>query len=272
MKEIRTLTASEIDVRVQSLKKDGTSACFLLYKDARCDMAILDETFGSMNWQREHFIRENIINGQRAMVNYCRVSIWDADKGNWVMKEDVGTESNTENAKGESSDSFKRACVNWGIGRELYSAPNIWVNFAEGEVYTDNRGNKQTYLKLSVKEITYDTNRNIASLVLIDSKGIERYKWYATPKAGKSALTGQKNGTTTQPTTTTASAPSVVSLDDKLSQDLIKAIGTFTTALDINGVMNQVKAGSDDVKRAFNKRVKELKLVWDQVNQEYIEI
>ena len=112
----RNLHANEIECRVQTVKQTGFS--ILLYKDARSDMTILDECVGAMNWKRSH-LRDN---------KNCVVSIWCSDKKEWVSKEDTGTESNTEQAKGLASDSFKRACFNWGIGRELYSSPFIWIN------------------------------------------------------------------------------------------------------------------------------------------------
>lgn len=121
--EFRPLRADEIDVRVGTVNKDRTGVSLLLYKDARCDQNILDETVGPMNWQRKHS-RDNA---------NCVVEIWDDEKKQWVGKEDTGTESNTEAEKGLASDSFKRACFNWGIGRELYSAPFIWVNLRSAE-------------------------------------------------------------------------------------------------------------------------------------------
>lgn len=113
----RDLKANEIDVRVGQV---GDGYCtLLLYKDARVDMDILDETVGSNSWQRRHYeVKGNM---------YCSVGIKTFDS-EWVWKDDCGTESNTEKEKGESSDSFKRACVNWGIGRELYTSPLIKVN------------------------------------------------------------------------------------------------------------------------------------------------
>lgn len=110
--EFRELRADEIDVRIQSIKKNSKSvyAIFLLYKDARCDMNILDETVGPSRWKRSH----DVINGNL----FCNVSIYDEDIHEWITKQDVGTESNTEKEKGQASDSFKRACVNWGIGRD----------------------------------------------------------------------------------------------------------------------------------------------------------
>jgi hypothetical protein len=110
MGAIRRLRADEIEVRAAQVKKNAKGSVYaslLLYKDARVDQRLLDETFGSMNWQRSH----EIIDGRL----YCTVSIWDAEKKIWVSKQDVGTESNTEKEKGQASDSFKRACFNWGM-------------------------------------------------------------------------------------------------------------------------------------------------------------
>ena len=113
--EFRLLRADEIDCRISTCSAYGVG--LLLYKDARCDMNILDEKVGCMNWQRSH-TRDNA---------NCIVSIWDAEKQQWIHKEDTGTESFSEAEKGLASDSFKRACFNWGIGRELYTAPNMFV-------------------------------------------------------------------------------------------------------------------------------------------------
>lgn len=153
----RTLDASEIDARVSTVTKKGCS--ILLYKNARVDMNILDETFGNMNWRRSHQLI-----GDRL---YCTVEIWDAEKQQWISKQDVGTESYTEKEKGQASDSFKRACFNIGIGRELYTAPFIWI-YAKDVTITEN----ETTHKFSVKEsfvvdsIGYDQDRNINRLVI----------------------------------------------------------------------------------------------------------
>lgn len=174
MKEIkfRLLKADEIECRVGTEDKSANKSwcTLLLYKDARVDMRMLDETVGALNWQREHSIRQNIINGVQTMCNYCKVSIFNDETSQWVSKEDIGTESNTENAKGECSDAFKRACFNWGIGRELYSAPTIFINLNQNDV--KNGRIKQTF---SVKSIGYDDNGNINFLVIVDSQGNERY-------------------------------------------------------------------------------------------------
>jgi len=150
--EFRTLNANEIDCRVATINQKGLS--LLLYKDARVDQNILDETVGAYNWQRHHS-RENA---------NCTVAIWDAEKNQWVEKEDTGKESFTEAEKGLASDSFKRACFNWGIGRELYSAPFIWVNAEDANIKQGNNGKFQCYDKFIVEQILYDDSKNIVAI------------------------------------------------------------------------------------------------------------
>lgn len=161
----RTLNADEIDVRVgQVVFNEKTKGCtLLLYKDARVDMNLLDEVAKPLNWRREHS-RDNA---------NCVVSIWDEKKAQWVSKEDTGTESNTEKEKGLASDSFKRACVNWGIGRELYTAPLIFVNLSDGDFRHDSNGRHylQNSIKFFVKEINYDEKRQINKLVIVNQLG-----------------------------------------------------------------------------------------------------
>ena len=169
MMKFRALKASEIDCRIQSIGQNKTGAVgttILLYKDARVDMNILDETVGAMNWQREH----SVVNGNL----YCTISIWDEVKEQWISKSDVGTESNTEKEKGQASDSFKRAGFNWGIGRELYSAPFVYIQLDKSE-YIERNGKLTSNAKFKVKDIDYDENRNIVRLVVVDSKGKVRY-------------------------------------------------------------------------------------------------
>lgn len=105
MNKFRELRSDEIECRVSTVKESGCS--LLLYKDARCDMNILDETVGAMNWERSH-TRDNA---------NCTVRIYDGEKQMWIAKEDTGMESFSAKEKGLASDSFKRACFNWGIGR-----------------------------------------------------------------------------------------------------------------------------------------------------------
>ena len=157
---MRPLQANEIECRVGYSTAKGAS--LLLYKDARVDMRMLDEIYGPTNWERYH----EVVNGNL----FCTVRVWDSEKGCWVSKQDVGTESNTEKEKGEASDSFKRACFNWGIGRELYTAPFIWVTLTDADMT-----NGKITTKFFCREIGYNENREINHLVIVDGKGNARF-------------------------------------------------------------------------------------------------
>ena len=175
----RTLKASEIDCRISTINEKGLT--LLLYKDARVDQNILDETVGSMNWQRKH-TRDNA---------NCIVSIWDQEKQQWVEKEDTGTESFSEAEKGLASDSFKRACFNWGIGRELYTAPFIWVSKDNARLYKSEKTDKWTcYDKFKVNHIEYNDNKEITELsILNDNTGVIVFSYKANNENKNEKLT-----------------------------------------------------------------------------------
>ena len=161
--EFRKLRANEIDCRIATINQKGLS--LLLYKDARVDQRILDETVGAENWQRSH----EVINGNL----FCNVGIRimrDDKNAEWVWKQDVGTESYTEKEKGEASDSFKRACFNWGIGRELYSAPFIWITSNNCSIQQRQNGRFICYDRFKVVSIAYDDDGNISQLTIVNGK------------------------------------------------------------------------------------------------------
>ena len=158
--KFRLLEADEIDCRIAQCNEYGVQ--ILLYKDARCDQNILDETVGPMNWQRKH-TRDNA---------NCIVSIWDEDKKQWVEKEDTGTESFTEAEKGLASDSFKRACFNWGIGRELYTSPFIWIPADKCNI-----NNGKCFDKFSVEKIKIEDKRITGLAIWNETKKIRAFVW-----------------------------------------------------------------------------------------------
>lgn len=158
MTKFRDLRADEVECRIGQVSKQGKGLSLLLYKDARCDMNILDETVGAENWAREHYECKGNM--------YCKVGIWDDGKGQFVWKADCGTESNTEAEKGEASDSFKRACVNWGIGRELYTSPFIWIPADKCRI-----DNGKCYDKFTVNEIVIE-NKTIVGLAVLNGNNL----------------------------------------------------------------------------------------------------
>lgn len=171
--KIRNLKADEIECRVGAVSEKG--ATLLLYKNARVDQAVLDEVFGITGWQREHCQ----IGGE----TYCTVCIWDTEKSIWVRKQDVGTESDYEKVKGAASDSFKRACFNIGIGRELYTAPFIFI--PADQIHIENKNGKRMVRdKFSVSRIYVTEDKVITELEIINQKGQTVFA-YGKPHLGK---------------------------------------------------------------------------------------
>ena len=165
----RPLTADEVECRVAQVGKKqngGVYASFLIYKDARVDQKLLDEVVGPKNWKNDYAF----INGSL----YCTISIWDSEKKEWISKQNVGTESNTEKEKGQASDAFKRAGFNWGIGRELYSAPKIFIDLKEGEYYEQN-GTLRVKSPFTVTYMHCDNNMEIDRLTISDKRGNVRF-------------------------------------------------------------------------------------------------
>ena len=152
-KKIRLLRPDEIECRIGAISEKGLS--LLLFMDARAAQNILDETFTPFGWRRTH----QEIGGRL----YCTVEVWDEEKKQWIGKQDVGTESFAEKEKGAASDSFKRACFNWGIGRELYSAPFIWLPADRVCIRHDGK-RYTTPERFTVESISYDGNREICGL------------------------------------------------------------------------------------------------------------
>lgn len=123
-------------------------------------MNLLDES--GIKWKRSH----ELINGNL----FCTISVWDSEIKEWVSRQDVGVESNTEKEKGQASDAFKRAGFNFGIGRELYTAPFIWISADKYTAFTNKNGKPATYDKFSVSKIGYDNNKEINELEIVNQK------------------------------------------------------------------------------------------------------
>lgn len=176
--EIRLLRADEIECRVSTINERGLS--LLLYKDARVDQKILDEAFGMYGWERTHQSIEGNL--------YCTVRIWDSEKAQWIEKQDVGTTSYTEKEKGQASDAFKRACVNVGIGRELYTAPFIWIPSSKANIQKrDNR--YTTSERFQVREISYNEMREIAAITIVNDRGVVVYEYQEKKNSSKNQNT-----------------------------------------------------------------------------------
>lgn len=188
MCEFRTLTKDDVELRASRswMTKGGCAYCsFLIYKDARVDRSILNETVGRFGWQSEFVL----VNGNL----FCKVSIKNPE-GQWISKMDVGTESNTEKEKGQASDAFKRACFAWGIGEELYSSPSVEIQLHTDEYTsgreTDKYGNPKIFPKTDnfyvARMDVDDKTRKITALDIADRGSNDRparlrFHWTSKP-------------------------------------------------------------------------------------------
>ena len=197
---IRLLRADEIECRIATINEKGLS--LLLFKDARVDQKILDETFTPFGWKRSH----QMIDGNL----YCTVEVWDEGKGQWIGKQDVGTESYTEKEKGRASDSFKRACFNWGLGRELYTAPFIWIpagTVGIQERVKDGKRQYHTQDRFRVWAIAYDGERSIKAISIVNARGQVVYRMGALDELQGVSAAGSVAGTAAGPGTSPRSGP-----------------------------------------------------------------
>ena len=181
--KFRTLTANEIECRVGNIIKNKDKEIIgftlLLYKTARVDANILDETVGAFNWQKRYYQVKNTM--------FCSIGIKDKDTGEWVFKDDAGDDDfQQEQVKGEASDSMKRAGFAWGIGRELYYGPRItiWLNSGNSE--------RDHY---SVKTVEFDKDKKMTKLTIVnDNNGSLAYSYGDKDKVSQ---TSQKQAKTT---------------------------------------------------------------------------
>jgi hypothetical protein len=171
MKKFRDLTAEEIEVRVSRVTNAGVE--LLLYKDSRCDMRILDETVGPENWQNEFYECKGTL--------FCKVGIL-VPRGEqfreWVWKDNAGAPSNMEAQKGEASDAFKRACFTWGIGRELYTSPRIFV-YADkcDKIQQGKNGKMQCYDRFHVEKVRIEDGQITGLSIWNDTTGHRCFVW-----------------------------------------------------------------------------------------------
>lgn len=176
MKELKfpLLTKDDIELRIGQMSKDGTKASLLLYQDARCGMKYLDLVAGVGNWQKRYYEVRGLV--------ICSIGIYDEERKEWIWKDDTGTAGSIEEEKSICSDSFKRSVVCWGLARELYTAPDIWVKV------------ESKYDKFKVASISYNEDREIKTLEIANKNNEIVYSYGLGKKVSQ---------TTQKPTQTT---------------------------------------------------------------------
>lgn len=190
--EFRSLRADEIECRIGQVARNGSGLSLLLFKNARTDADVLDEVVGPKNWQCKFYECKGTL--------FCSVGILvsggtvDLDNNGlhtsnelWVWKDDAGSPSNMEAQKGEASDAFKRACFKWGIGRELYTAPRIWVYGDKCHIKPGQNGKFQCYDNFSVSSIQVKDHKIEQLEIRNDSNGQVVFQWVSPEYAQRMA-------------------------------------------------------------------------------------
>lgn len=253
MTDFRKLKAEEIEARVSRVYEKG--AVLLLYKTARVDRAVLDETYKN-RWQNDF----KVIDGKM----YGGIGIYDEELKEWIWRWDCGTESNTAAEKGEASDCFKRAGFKWGIGVELYSAPFIFVS-----VPTEKKGNgwapKNPFQKFDVTRIAYDDGE-ISELEIRDDKGALLFSWQ---KKGKTKQPAPNNRTATREAEG-KKAPPAPDIVGKFNETFAKLQKTPDNSIDLNSdkAKKQIEFMNDLLTalkaEGFNKNAEQLEKLFNQ--------
>jgi len=242
----RLLRADEIEVRIASCNKGGVQ--LLLYKNARVDANILDEALGAYGWKKR-YTRDN---------RNCIISIWDSEKNCWIDKEDTGTESYSEAEKGLASDSFKRAGFAWGIGRELYTAPNIFIFASELASFQNDGVRCKCYDSFRVIEVVYNVNRTIKS-VLIENIGTHKSYRFENPDLEYRTIILEENPVAAN---TTAEAPkNYRRITKKQQQELLEKCNK--DAVDIVALCNLYKVNS--IGELTTKYLENIYKFWNRV-------
>lgn len=172
MRKFRLLTKDEIECRISEVDKYGNGVKLLLYKTARTDAALLDETVGTFGWTNDFKVLDGKLYGGIG-IQFDNVFLW-----RW----DCGTESNVEAEKGQASDAFKRAGFKWGIGAELYTCPRIFISSEKCNIKSyrgaDGKDKYKCYDEFSVEKIAYDESGNIIAIAIRnDTMGRRVFVW-----------------------------------------------------------------------------------------------
>ena len=143
-------------------KQNPTHVIMVGYIDSRDVQDRLDEVLGAENWQTKYFECKG--------KQFCEIGI--KINNEWVWKGDNGEESMTAKGKGETSDSFKRAAVHWGINRFTYQVGEVKLNcklYGDKPFPVDDKGN---FLK---GKNLYDICNNLGK---VDELGVEFEKHF----------------------------------------------------------------------------------------------
>ena len=115
----------DLEWRLQQTFEDKMRGIAVPYVTNRAIQNRLDESVGPENWYNDYKPWHGT--GKKE-AQLCGIAIYFEGRG-FITKWDGAEDSDIEPVKGGLSDSMKRAAVQWGVGRVLYSLSSpVWVN------------------------------------------------------------------------------------------------------------------------------------------------
>jgi hypothetical protein len=116
---LRPFPQAVVELKPSATTKDKTRALASPYVDPRAYFARLDKICGLENWSTELTLSD------RGAV--CKLTIFGVSK---CASGDYPIDRTDENvATSAEMQAFKRACAAFGLGRYLYSLPNVWADY-----------------------------------------------------------------------------------------------------------------------------------------------
>lgn len=167
------LLAEELTVGIADINPTNGTFEMYLRVDPRIVMDKLDEKFGSLGWKKESILEE--VNGRPVMK--CTIIAKDG-AGNWISRDDHSAGAawaEDQEAKVMEADALRRAAVQFGIGRELYTFKNIVASLTNDKgdkvlnYFSVKNGENDLYRstdELYVEQIVYDENYRITALAI----------------------------------------------------------------------------------------------------------
>ena len=130
----------DLEWRLQQTFEDKMRGIAVPYVTNRAIQNRLDDVVGPENWYNKYrpWIRFTVKVRDKedykkwvekeVISQLCGISIYFPDRDRWICKCDGAEMTDIEAVKGGLSDSMKRAAVQWGIGRVLYSMDVVFVD------------------------------------------------------------------------------------------------------------------------------------------------
>lgn len=130
----------DLEWRLQITNKEKTRGLAVPYVTNRAIQNRLDDVVGADHWYNKykpwHRFTVKVRSDRNAsefeereiISQLCGIAIYFESCKEWITKWDGAEDTDIEQVKGGLSDSMKRAAVQWGIGRILYSMDPVWVN------------------------------------------------------------------------------------------------------------------------------------------------